>query len=41
MDFPRIDDRSRALAAGARAVVSKPFLIEDLFWQIDRLVRNQ
>jgi len=41
MDFPRIDDRSRALAAGAKAVVSKPFLIEDLFWQIDRLVRNQ
>ncbi|MFQ5792850.1 MAG: hypothetical protein ACE5JI_20470, partial [Acidobacteriota bacterium] len=38
LEFPRVDDHNRALAAGARAVLSKPLLIEDLFWQIDRLV---
>ena len=37
LHFPRIDDRDRALAAGAKAVLSKPFLVEDLFWQIDRV----
>ena len=29
-----------ALAAGARAVLSKPLLIDDLFWQIDRLLES-
>ena len=37
LDFPRSDDRHRLLAAGARTVLSKPVLIEDLFWEIDRL----
>lgn len=41
LDFPRIDDRHRARAAGARAVLSKPFAIEDLFWQIDDLVGSR
>ncbi len=36
LDFPRIEDRDRALACGAAAVLSKPLLVEDLFWQIDR-----
>jgi hypothetical protein len=38
LDFPRIEDRDRALAAGAAAVVSKPLDLEDLFWQLDRLL---
>jgi len=38
LDFPRVDDRNRALAAGARAVLSKPLRIDDLFWQIDRFL---
>ena len=37
-DFPRVEDRDRALAAGARAVLSKPLVLEDLFWQIDKLL---
>lgn len=37
MDFPRAEDRDRVLAAGARAVLSKPLLVEDLFWHLDRL----
>lgn len=37
MDFPRAEDRAAALKAGASAVISKPFLLEDLFWQIERL----
>jgi CheY-like chemotaxis protein len=41
LDFPRVDDCRRALAAGARAVLSKPLLLEDLFWQIDRLTEHQ
>ncbi len=41
LDFPRAEDRDRALAAGAAAVISKPLLIEDLFWQIDRLAGQE
>ena len=35
LDFPRPEDRDRALAAGAAAVLGKPLLLEDLFWQLD------
>ncbi|HEX3997366.1 MAG TPA: hypothetical protein VHX65_02335 [Pirellulales bacterium] len=35
--FPRIEDVERLRAAGAAAVVSKPFLLDDLFWQIEQL----
>jgi len=38
LEFPRVEDRQRALAAGAAAVLSKPLLIDDLFWQMDRLL---
>ncbi|MGO8752456.1 MAG: hypothetical protein ACLQNE_41485 [Thermoguttaceae bacterium] len=34
LNFPRVEDRDRALAAGAAAVLSKPVLVEDLLWQI-------
>jgi CheY-like chemotaxis protein len=37
LDFPRLDDCRRARRAGARAVLSKPLSLEDLFWQIDRV----
>lgn len=37
LDFPRVEDRDRALMAGAAAVLSKPLLIEDLYWQLDQL----
>lgn len=39
LEFPRIEDHQRALSAGASAVLSKPLLIDDLIWQMDRLVR--
>jgi DNA-binding NarL/FixJ family response regulator len=35
LDFPRVEDRDRARAAGAAAVLAKPLLLEDLFWQLD------
>jgi CheY-like chemotaxis protein len=35
LSFPRIDDRRRALSAGATAVLSKPVAMADLFWQVD------
>ena len=38
LDFPRIEDHNRALAAGAAAVVSKPVQIDDLFWELDRVL---
>jgi len=41
LDFPRIEDHDRALAAGAAAVLAKPVLLEDLFWQIDRLLSGE
>jgi len=38
LGFPRVEDRDRAVAAGAAAVLSKPLLLEDLYWQLDRLL---
>ena len=38
LDFPRLDEHEQALAAGAEAVVSKPFLITDLAWHFERLL---
>jgi CheY-like chemotaxis protein len=38
LDFPRIEDHRRAMAAGAAAVLSKPLQLEDLLWQLDRLL---
>ena len=35
LDFPRVEDRDRALTAGAAAVLAKPLWLEDLFWQLD------
>ena len=40
LSFPRLDDCSRALAAGAVAVIGKPFLVDDLLWQIETVVRT-
>jgi len=36
LDFPRIEDRRRALSAGAAAVISKPVQVEDLYWELDQ-----
>jgi len=40
MSFPRVEDRDRLLAAGAAALLSKPLLLEDLFWQLERAERR-
>jgi len=43
LDFPRVEDRDRARAAGATAVISKPLALEDLYWYLDvsrRLDKN-
>lgn len=40
LDFPRIEDEDLALAAGAVAVLAKPLLLEDLFWQLDQMPAN-
>ncbi|MEX2141854.1 MAG: hypothetical protein WD894_21490 [Pirellulales bacterium] len=32
--FPRAEDTAAALAHGAAAVISKPFFLEDLLWQV-------
>ena len=37
MGFPRIDDRRQLLREGIAAVVSKPYLIDDLLWQLNRV----
>ncbi len=37
VDFPRVEDRDRLLAAGADAVLSKPLVLEDLYWHVDRV----
>jgi len=38
MDFVRGDDRDRALAAGASFAVAKPFLTNELLWQLDQAI---
>jgi len=37
LDFPRLHECEQALASGAKAVVSKPYLLNDLLWQIEYL----
>jgi hypothetical protein len=37
LGFPRVADQVAAMACGAAAVLSKPFLIDDLLWQIKQL----
>jgi DNA-binding NarL/FixJ family response regulator len=37
LSFPRVEDRQLALSAGAAAVLSKPLVVDDLFWELDRL----
>jgi CheY-like chemotaxis protein len=39
--FPRADNVARALAAGISAVIAKPYLLDDLCWQIEQLRRAQ
>jgi hypothetical protein len=41
LDFPRIEDFDRCRAAGAAAVLSKPLLLADLFWWLDRLIQTR
>ncbi|HJT36631.1 MAG TPA: response regulator, partial [Pirellulales bacterium] len=36
-DFPRVEGQQQLTAAGAAAVLSKPLLVTDLAWQLDRL----
>ncbi|HBO45647.1 MAG TPA: hypothetical protein DD670_17310 [Planctomycetaceae bacterium] len=40
LDFPRVEDRDRARAAGASAILSKPLLLDDLFEHLDRFASN-
>ncbi|MBN2579419.1 MAG: response regulator transcription factor [Pirellulales bacterium] len=40
-DFPRIEDVRRMHAAGAAAVLPKPVLLEDLFWQLQQSADDQ
>jgi CheY-like chemotaxis protein len=37
LGFPRVEEIQRALAAGVHAVLSKPFRLDDLFWQLDQV----
>jgi hypothetical protein len=37
VNFPRIQDRERLLAAGVAAILSKPLLVDDLYGELDRL----
>ncbi len=38
LDFPRSDEIDRARRAGLAAIIAKPLLIEDLYWQLDRVM---
>jgi hypothetical protein len=38
LSFPRTDTYDRARSAGAAAVLSKPVVLEDLFWQLHKVV---
>jgi CheY-like chemotaxis protein len=38
--FPRADDVRRARQAGVSAVVSKPYLVRDLLWQLEQAISS-
>ncbi len=38
--FPRADDILRAKQSGVAAVVSKPYLVRDLLWQLEQAVSS-
>ena len=38
LDFPRVDDQKRAGLAGASALVSKPLMLDDLFWTLNEVL---
>jgi hypothetical protein len=40
-DFPRIEDVIQMHAAGAAAVLAKPVLLEDLFWQLGQAPQHE
>jgi CheY-like chemotaxis protein len=40
LGFPRADDVRQAYGAGVAAVISKPFLLRDLLWQLGATVRH-
>ncbi len=40
LGFPRADEIASVQAAGVAAVVSKPFLLEDLHWQLDTVTAD-
>jgi CheY-like chemotaxis protein len=40
LDFPRLEDYHRVLAAGAAALLSKPLNLDDLYWQLDRVLET-
>ena len=37
INFPRIDDCQQLRRAGAAAIISKPYVTDDLLWQLDQL----
>jgi hypothetical protein len=39
MNFPRSEDRRRALSTGATSLLSKPLLADDVFCELDRVCR--
>ena len=39
--FPRYDDAARAREAGAAAVIAKPFLVDDLHGELDRVLNQR
>jgi CheY-like chemotaxis protein len=40
LGFPRVEDRARALAAGAASVLAKPLFVQDLLWELDRVTAS-
>ena len=36
LDFPRREDQQMAISAGAKSVISKPFLVSDILHELDR-----
>jgi DNA-binding response OmpR family regulator len=40
LTFPRAEDHARARSVGAATVLSKPFAVEDLFWELDDVTES-
>ena len=41
VNFPRLEDQKRAQLAGATSIISKPLMLDDLFWTLNEVLPSE